>query len=60
MTLDQRIEALTMSLRFLTRDVKTLRDSVGVLRDAAEQLVTAVRADGEHIRALVRIAEIRG
>jgi hypothetical protein len=65
MTIDERLEALTMNMELLSRDVETLRDSVGilresvgVLRDTTQQLVTAVTADGENIRALARIAEI--
>ena len=38
MTIDERIEALTMNLERLTRNVETLRD--------------AARQDGENIRAL--------
>jgi archaellum component FlaC len=43
-TIDERIEALVMTVELLTRDVETLR-------------ATAER-DGENIRALARIAEI--
>jgi len=44
MTIDERIEALTMSLELLTRDVQDLK--------------VIAQQDGENIRALVRIAEI--
>jgi hypothetical protein len=45
MTIDERIEALTMNLELVSRDIEELRK-------------TAVQ-DGENIRALARIAEIR-
>jgi hypothetical protein len=44
MNIDQRIEAMVMSLELLTRDVQDLK-------------LTA-QQDGENIRALARIAEI--
>ena len=44
MTIDERIEALVMSLELLTHDVQDLK--------------TAAQQDGENIRALARIAEI--
>ena len=55
MNIDERIEALTMNLELLTRDVDTLRET---FREITNQLVTAVTKDGENIRALARIAEI--
>ena len=55
MTIDERIEALTMNLELLTRDVETLRETS---RDTTAQLVAAVTTDAENIRALARIAEI--
>ena len=44
MNIDERIEALTMNLELVSRDIESLR-------------ATAER-DGENIRALARIAEI--
>lgn len=44
MTIDERIEALTMSLELLTRDVQDLK--------------AVAQQGGESIRALARIAEI--
>jgi hypothetical protein len=44
MTIDERIEAIVMSLEPLTRDVQDLK--------------TASQQDGENIRGLARIAEI--
>jgi hypothetical protein len=44
MTIDERLQALTMNLELIGRDVETL-------------LATA-KQDGENIRALARIAEI--
>ena len=51
MTIDERIEALTMNLELAHRDIQDLRATV-------EQVVVAVRQDGENIRALARVAEI--
>lgn len=50
MTIDERIEALTMSLELLTRDVETLRDT-------ARQHTQALQIDAENIRRLATIAE---
>jgi len=44
MTIDERIEAIVMSLELLTHDVQDLK--------------TAAQHDGENIRGLARIAEI--
>jgi hypothetical protein len=44
MTLDERIEALVMSIELLSRDVETLRATAEI--------------DATNIRALARIAEI--
>ena len=44
MNIDERIEAIVMSLELLTRDVSDLK--------------SAAQQDGENIRALARIAEI--
>jgi hypothetical protein len=44
MTIDERIEAIVMSLEPLTRDIQDLK--------------TAAQQDGEKIRGLARIAEI--
>ena len=51
MTIDQRIEALTMNLELAHRDIQDLGSSV-------ERLIVASEKDGENIRALARIAEI--
>jgi archaellum component FlaC len=44
MNIDERIEALVMTVELLTKDVETLRQTA--------------KQDGENIRALARIAEI--
>jgi archaellum component FlaC len=44
MNIDERIEALTMNLELVSRDIQDLK--------------VAAQQDGENIRALVRIAEI--
>jgi len=51
MTIDERIEALTMNLELASRDIQDLKAVV-------QQLATASAQDGENIRALARIAEI--
>jgi hypothetical protein len=51
MTIDERIEALTMNLELASRDIQDLKT-------ALRQLENLARQDGENIRALVRIAEI--
>ena len=51
MTIDERIEALTMNLGLASRDIQDLRAAV-------QELAGLVRQDGENIRALARIAEI--
>ena len=45
MTIDERIEAVTMNLELVTRDIETLRDLAA--------------KDGENIRGLARIAELQ-
>jgi len=44
MTIDERIEALTMNLEFAMKEIDTLR--------------VVAQQDGDNIRALARIAEI--
>ena len=44
MTIDERIEALTVNLELVSRDIQDLK--------------IAAQHDGENIRALARIAEI--
>lgn len=51
MTIDERIEALTMNLELLSRDRE--RDN-----ERIKLLVMAADKDGENIRGLVRLAEI--
>jgi hypothetical protein len=50
-TIDERLEAIVMTLEMLTQDVRALSTSV-------QGLNTAVQQDAENIRALARIAEI--
>ena len=51
MTIDERLEALTMNLEMLSRDREKDLERLRLL-------VTAVERDGENIRGLARIAEI--
>jgi hypothetical protein len=55
MTIDERIEALTMNLELAMREIEAL--SAKTTRET-EALQALARQDGENIRALVRIAEI--
>lgn len=52
MTIDERIEALTTRHEALTMNLEILTRDVEALRKNSER-------DGEHIRGLARIAEIR-
>ncbi|HTS29096.1 MAG TPA: hypothetical protein VMH81_24660 [Bryobacteraceae bacterium] len=56
MTIDERLEAIGMHLEVLTR---VHHDSENRIRQDIETLIAAARQDGENIRALARIAEIR-
>ncbi len=47
----ERHEALTMNLELLSREIQDLKPVV-------DKLVAAAERDGNHIRALARIAEI--
>jgi archaellum component FlaC len=51
MDIDERIEALVMTVELLAGEMETLRSSVDTLKTIAQQ-------DGENIRALARIAEM--
>jgi predicted nucleic acid-binding Zn-ribbon protein len=50
MTIDERIEALTMNLELAHRDIQDQRESIKQLQDA-------VQKDGENIRQLALIAQ---
>jgi len=51
MTIDERIEALTMNLELAMREIEALSGETEALQVLAKQ-------DGENIRVLARIAEI--
>ena len=50
MTIDERIEALTMNLELAFRDIHELKEATYQLKELAHK-------DGENIRAQARIAE---
>jgi len=50
MTIDERIEALTMNLELAFRDIHELKEVTYQLKELAHE-------DGENIRALARTAE---
>jgi hypothetical protein len=58
MNIDERLEAITMSLELAMRDIEAL----GVRQERTSQdiqtLYATVQQDAENIRALARIAEI--
>ena len=58
MTIDERIEALTMNLELVSHDIETLRGTTDTLRGTTDTLLATARQDGENIRALARIAEM--
>lgn len=51
MTIDERIEALTMNLELISHQQETQGKRI-------EMLITVAEKDGENIRALARIAEV--
>lgn len=55
MTIDERIEALTMNLELAMKDIEALTAKTSGGIEAPQVLA---KQDGENIRALVRIAEI--
>jgi hypothetical protein len=59
MSIDERLERLAERQEALTQSVEILHRDVQALRLTAEALVASSRQDGENIRALARIAEIR-
>jgi archaellum component FlaC len=58
MNIDERIEALVMTVELLTHDVRDLTHGVQDLTHDVQDLKTAAQQDGENIRALARIAEL--
>ena len=51
MTIDQRLEALTMNLELMSHRTESNSRDIGLLKTLIEQ-------DAENIRALARVAEI--
>ena len=58
MTIDERIEALTMNLELAMKEIEALTPKIEALTPQIEALHAVARQDGENIRALARIAEI--
>jgi hypothetical protein len=58
MTIDERLEALTMNLELQVHESETLRHSIADLRHGIADLKEKSAIDAENIRALARIAEI--
>ena len=57
--IEQRLEAVTMSLEFAARDIEALRAAGHGQSQRLGHLETLARQDGENIRALARIAQAR-
>ncbi len=57
MTIDERIEALTMNLELLSHDHEALRQEGRDQRQRIEMLISAAGKDGENIRSLALIAQ---
>jgi hypothetical protein len=58
MTIDERIEALQVTIESLHSNVSELYAAAVVDAERFKQLHAIATKDGEHIRALARIAEI--
>ncbi len=65
MTIDERLEAVTMNLELLSRDrehdkqrIDALLAALGNDKQRIDALLIAVEKDAENIRALARVAEI--
>ena len=56
MSIDERLEALTMSLELLSHDVQELRDAVHELRQAVHGLVQAMTIQSGNIGKLYEIS----
>jgi hypothetical protein len=57
MTIDERLEAVTMNLELMSHNQEAQDKRIELLTAVTEKLVTAVERDAENIRALARIAE---
>ena len=58
MTIDERLEAITMNLELGLREIELLRVRQEGTSQDIQTLYATVQQDAENIRALVRIAEI--
>ncbi len=58
MTIDERLEALTMNLELQAREGEAQRQRIDALVGRIDTLVGLVATDAENIRSLARIAEI--
>ena len=58
MTIDERLDRLVERHEALTQSVELLAIETRELRAVVGEISAAVAQDGEHIRALARIAEI--
>lgn len=58
MSIDERLEALTMNRELFDRDIQHVKAVVDGLVETVGGLVTASKQDAENIRALARIAEL--
>jgi archaellum component FlaC len=59
MSVDERLDRLTERHEALTTNLELLHRDVQDLRAVVNQIAVASQRDGENIRALARIAEMR-
>lgn len=57
MTLDERIEALTMNLELASRDIEALRAAQATTTANIDKLVAVTNQDAIAIRTLARVAD---
>jgi hypothetical protein len=61
MTIDERLQALTMKRKRFSRDLENMRAKEEAndkrIQERLSMLITASQQDGENIQALLRIAE---
>jgi len=58
MTIDERLERLTERHEALAQSVELLQSSIRAQSGNLDKILSALEKDGEHIRALARVAEI--
>ena len=57
MSIDERLEALTMNLELQAREGESQRQSIHELRLSIQELKNLIEMDAQNIRSLARVAE---